>query len=106
MDEIVQKIGTDEILALAGMLVGVIGIVGGITVAIVKVISDNHRRIQRDEMETTLKLEMVQRGMSAGEIKQVLETRMGPSPAKAWGDFVNMMKPPPAPKYGQKPEQA
>jgi hypothetical protein len=104
MDEIIQKIGNDEILALAGMLVGVVAILAGMAVAMVIVVSHNRRRTQRDEMEATLKLEMVQRGMSAGEIAQVLEARMGPDPGKAWCDFVNMMKAPPAPKFGQKVE--
>ena len=77
MDQFVSRLGTDEILALAGMLVGVIAIVGGITVAITKVVSSNRRRMQLDEMDATLKMEMIQRGMPADEIAAVLRARTG-----------------------------
>ena len=77
MDEIISKLGNDEILALVGMLVGVIAILGGITVAITKVVSSNRRRMQLDEMDATLKMEMIQRGMSAEEIATVLKARTG-----------------------------
>ncbi len=77
MDEFISKLGTNEILALAGMLVGVIAILGGITVAITKVVSSSRRRMQLDEMDATLKMEMIQRGMSADEIAAVLRARTG-----------------------------
>jgi hypothetical protein len=77
MSDLVSKISSEDVIAICGMLVGVVAILGGITVAITKVMVTHYRRTQLDEMEATLKLEMVQRGMSAGEIKQVLEARMG-----------------------------
>jgi hypothetical protein len=77
MDSVMSKIGNEEILALAGMLVGVIAILGGISVAIVKVVSSNRRQMQLDEMDASLKLEMIQRGMSAEEIAAVLKARTG-----------------------------
>lgn len=79
MDEFVSKLGTNEILALAGMLVGVIAILGGITVAITKVVSSSRRRMQLDEMDATLKMEMIQRGMPADEIAVVLKARSSTS---------------------------
>jgi hypothetical protein len=75
MDSIISKLGTEEILALAGMVVGVIAILGGITVAITQVVSSHRRRMQLDEMDATLKMEMIQRGMSAEEIDTVLRAR-------------------------------
>jgi hypothetical protein len=99
MDEIVSKLGSEEILGLAGMCVGVVAILGVMSVAIIKVVSDNHRRTQRDEMEATLKLEMVQRGMSAVEIKQVLEARMGTGQGIGLHALLNLTKAPPAPKF-------
>ncbi|MEX0676203.1 MAG: hypothetical protein WD063_03970 [Pirellulales bacterium] len=76
MLDLLSKSDAELILPLAGMLVGVIAILGGITVAITKVVSSHYRRTQLDDMEATLKLEMIQRGMSAAEIKEVLEARM------------------------------
>lgn len=67
------------ILALAGMLVGVIAILGGITVTVTKLVSAHYRRTQLDEMEATLKMEMIQRGMAADEIAKVLGARMAAS---------------------------
>ena len=77
MDEFVSRLGTEGILALAGMLVGVIAILGGITVAITKVVSSSRRRMQLDEMDATLKMEMIQRGMPADEIAAVLKAHTG-----------------------------
>lgn len=87
MNDLIAKLDHEDILALCGMLVGVVAIVGGITVAVTKVVSSHYRKVQLDEMEATLKMEMVQRGMSAGEIKQVLESKMG-GRRSSWSDLV------------------
>jgi len=77
MADMLGRLNGGEILGLFGILLGMVAIVGGITVAITKVVAAHYRRSQLDEMEATLKMEMIQRGMSAGEIKQVLEAKMG-----------------------------
>ncbi len=82
MSEVITNLDDEVLLALSGMLVGVIAIVGGISVAITKVVSSHYRRTQLDEMDATLKLEMIQRGMSADEIKQVLDART--STGRSW----------------------
>lgn len=51
------------------------GIVGGIAVAIVAIITEYFRHSARDEMDATLKMEMLNRGMSADEIIKVLRAR-------------------------------
>src|SRR5262245_60075802 len=84
MHDLLSKLDHEDVLALCGMLVGVVAILGGITVAVTKVVSGHYRRTQLDDMEATLKMEMIQRGMSAAEIKQVLEANMrGPT---SWAD--------------------
>jgi hypothetical protein len=93
MSEIISKLDTDAILALSGMLVGVVAIIGGITVAITKVVSSHYRKTQLDEMAATLKMEMIQRGMSADEIKQVLEAKMGSSKPTSLGDLLGGLPP-------------
>jgi len=45
------------------------------TVLLTAIVTAHRRKSQRDEMETTLKLEMVQRGMSPEEIERVLNAR-------------------------------
>jgi hypothetical protein len=77
MSEILSKLDNNDIIALCGILVGVIAVVGGIMVAITTVVVAYLRRSRLDDMEATLKLEMLQRGMSAEEIKAVLETSLG-----------------------------
>lgn len=47
-------------------------------VGVTLIFSINSRKMQRDDMEATLKMEMIQRGMSAEEIERVLAARMGP----------------------------
>jgi hypothetical protein len=93
MTDILAKLDNDAVMALGGMLVGVVAILGGITVAITKVMAVYYRKTQLDEMEATLKMEMIQRGMSADEIKQVLEARMGSSRARSLGEFLGGLRP-------------
>ncbi|MEX0676204.1 MAG: hypothetical protein WD063_03975 [Pirellulales bacterium] len=49
----------------------------GIIVALTAIITGHLRKMQRDDMEATLKMEMIQRGMSADEIERVLAARIG-----------------------------
>jgi hypothetical protein len=93
MSEIISKLDNDAILGLCGMLVGVVAIIGGITVAITKVVSTHYRKTQLDEMAATLKMEMIQRGMSADEIKQVLEAKMGSNRPSSLGDLLGGLPP-------------
>jgi hypothetical protein len=48
------------------------GTVGGLVVGGIAVVTGYFRDRQRDEMDATLKMEMIQRGMSADEISTVL----------------------------------
>jgi len=91
MTQILSKLDGGELLGLCGILLGMLGLIGGITVAITKVVAAHYRRTQLDEMEATLKMEMIQRGMSAGEIKQVLEARMGSSRPSTLADFFGTL---------------
>lgn len=91
MTEILSKLDGGELLGLCGILLGLMGLVGGITIAITKVVAAHFRRTQLDEMEATLKMEMIQRGMSAGEIKQVLEARMGSSRSSTLGELLGSL---------------
>jgi hypothetical protein len=76
MENVVSTLDEDTILALCGMLLGAFAILGGISVAITLVMSHHYRRKQLDDMEATLKMEMIQRGMSADEITKVLGARV------------------------------
>lgn len=107
MQEIISKLGSEEILGLCGIFVGMVAILGGVSIAITGVISSNRRRAQRDEIEATLKLEMIERGMSAAEIKQILETHMGSHKCADLAELLAGMKPPAAPKvFGAQPDKA
>jgi hypothetical protein len=79
MTDILSKLSGEQFLGLCGIGLGLVAILGGISVAITQVISTSSRRKMLDEMEATLKLEMIQRGLSAGEIKQILEARSASS---------------------------
>jgi hypothetical protein len=86
-NELVSKLDGGEILGLCGMIVGLLAIIGGIGVAITKVVASHYRRTQLDEMEVALKMEMIQRGMSAADIKQVLEARTGSARRSSFQDL-------------------
>jgi hypothetical protein len=51
------------------------------------ILTGHYRKLQRDDMEATLKMEMIQRGMSAEEIEQVLAARLGVEPRRAPAGF-------------------
>jgi hypothetical protein len=88
MNDILSKLDGGEILGLCGIILGLIATLGGIGVAITKVIATYYRKVQLDEMETTLKLEMIQRGMSADEITRVLEVKMGGNQSRSLADLL------------------
>jgi hypothetical protein len=88
MSEALSKLSNDDILAICGMLVGVIAILSGISVAVTAVVLYHRRKSNLAEMETTLKLEMLERGMSASEIKEVLEAKL-PGNQSTMEEFAN-----------------
>ena len=54
-------------------------IICGSLIALTAIITDHKRKSVRDDMEATLKMEMLQRGMSAEDIERVLSARSGGS---------------------------
>ena len=68
---------TDGVLILI-----VIPIVGGVLITITAILTDAYRKIQRDDMTATLKMEMIQRGMSPEDIERVLAARMSAPPSR------------------------
>jgi hypothetical protein len=64
----------DELWVIIGL-----PIIGGFLIAMTAIITDYRRKSQRDDMEATLKMEMIQRGMSAEDIERVLAARFGNS---------------------------
>ncbi len=96
MSDIFAKLNGGEILGLCGIILGTVAVLGGIIIAITKVVAAHYRKTQLDEMEATLKMEMIQRGMSADEIKQVLEARLsarGASLAERLGALPTLKMP-------------
>ncbi len=61
--------------SMGGLLIPLLAIAGGIVIALTAVVTSHYRKSQRDEMDTTLKLEMLERGMSADEIERVLRAK-------------------------------
>ena len=49
-----------------------VGIVGGVAITITAIVTEYFRHSRRDEMDATLKMEMLARGMSSDEIIKVL----------------------------------
>lgn len=48
-----------------------------VTIAMAAILTGHRRKMQRDDMDATLKMEMIQRGMAAEEIERVLAARTG-----------------------------
>lgn len=71
MAPLLAAIDGDQAIAIG------IPIIAVFVVAMTGILTTHHRKMQRDDMEATLKMEMVQRGASADEIERVLAARMG-----------------------------
>ena len=81
MTELLRQFSNGQLLALIVIVIAIIGglflpIFGGIAVAIAKLVAAHRRRMLQGDMEAALKMEMLQRGMSADEITQILEARI------------------------------
>jgi hypothetical protein len=59
-------------LYISGFFAQIIGLVGG-----------HYRKLQRDDLEAILKMEMIQRGMGAEEIEHILNARTATPQADA-----------------------
>jgi hypothetical protein len=59
-------------------------IVGGLLIGVIAVVTSQVRDMRRDDMDATLKMEMIQRGMSADEITKVLEATSSSADVAAW----------------------
>jgi len=71
MLELLQKLEGDELI---GFILGLVALVGGLSCAIISVIFYNWRCVRVTEMEATLKQQMLEKGLSAAEIAQVMNT--------------------------------
>jgi hypothetical protein len=76
MQEFFTSLGEGELAALCAMVVGIVGVIGGIAVGMAAVIASYFRRTRLDEMEVTLKMEMIERGLAAEDIERVLAAKL------------------------------
>jgi hypothetical protein len=63
--DIFQKLGPEQLL-------GALGILGGVLVVTVYLIASNWRRVRQYQLDTALKQDMLDRGMSVADIERVL----------------------------------
>jgi hypothetical protein len=56
-----------------GELMGLVGVCGGLLCLVIAIIATNWRKVRRAEITAALKQEMMNRGMSAEDIRTVLE---------------------------------
>jgi len=75
VSELLSRLTSEDLLALCGIFLGLVAIIGGLSIGLVAVVSYHYRRSRMDDIEATLKMEMIQRGMSAEDIRKVLEAR-------------------------------
>ena len=65
----------------SGQLIGFAGVVGGVLIAVTAIVASQWRRVRVAEMDATLKAQMLDKGMSAAEIEQVMKAGQAPAPA-------------------------
>src|ERR1700752_3621209 len=75
-----------------GFLILLAAIAGGVLIGIVAMLANSYRKLRADELDATLKMEMIQRGMSGSEIRQVIESRTTSS-TRALSDVVHAAAP-------------
>lgn len=72
-----------------GELIGLTAVIAGPLIAIVAVISNQWRRVRVAEVEAALKQQMLDKGMSAAEIAQVMTASQEPHRAAKSGSTGN-----------------
>lgn len=80
MLDFLDKLDHQELFSLAG---GTVVTIAGSLVAIVAIIATAWRRTRVAEMQLALKQQMLEKGMSAAEIEQVMRASQEPAPAVA-----------------------
>jgi hypothetical protein len=70
MMELLSKLASGE---LVGLFIGGISIIGGLLCGIIGIIAGTWQKVRRAEIAAALKQEMLNRGMSAEDIRTVLE---------------------------------
>ncbi len=79
MDELLAKLTGSQLIGLAAVVMGPL-------IAIVAVVANQWRRVRVAEVEGALKQQMLDKGMSAAEIEQVMRARPGSGAAVSSGD--------------------
>jgi hypothetical protein len=74
-----------------GELIGLVAIVGGLLVGMVAIVADYWHKIRRAEIEGGLKQDMLNRGMSAEEIRTVMEAGKGSFSARSLAKVSNLV---------------
>src|SRR5205085_4592850 len=73
----------------AGELIALVAVIGGTLIAIISVIAYQWGKVRVAEMETGLKQQMLDKGMSAAEIEQIMKVTKTPTDTKV--GLVQMM---------------
>jgi len=70
MTELLSRFDSDQLL---GVMIALPAVVGGLLCAIIAIIAGNWKAIRHAETSAALKQDMLNRGMSADEIRTVIE---------------------------------
>ena len=76
-----------DVTTFVGVIV-LISVTGGLLIGAIAVVTDYFRQRARDEMDATIKMEMLGRGMSAEDIVKVLKAGSVSYDAASWGNDV------------------
>ena len=90
MDNVFNARISEDFFVLFGMGIGLVAVIGTFAVLLSIVTTVYRRKSQKDDMEATLKMEMIQRSISAEDIERVLSAKMGSSDHKAMTTLFNV----------------
>lgn len=88
MNELLSAHVSEGFMTLCGMGLGLVAILCTTAVVGAGVTSYNRRKSLADEMEATLKIEMIERGMTPDDIERVLHAKMGTPEEKTLSGLV------------------
>ncbi len=83
MQTIIETLSGEPAL-LVGTILGALGILGGATIAVSAIISDSWRKVRQVEELNAIKMQMLERGMTAEDIVKVISA----SPRRKWQEHV------------------
>jgi hypothetical protein len=78
MGDLLSKLNGGQLLLLVAAVIALVGVLGGLLTGVIAILATQRRWLRVTEAETALKQQLLEKGMSAAEIEQVIKASSQP----------------------------